>query len=69
MQDSLDLLEWPSLFDQLLNECLTPYGVQAWLAEPVLSDIAGMEAHQRDVDGLNEVGKPMQALHFCVAFC
>lgn len=52
MQDSLDLLEWPTLFHQLLNECLTPYGAQAWQAEPFLPDIDAMVNHQRDVDGL-----------------
>lgn len=52
MQDSLDLLEWPALFDQLLNECLTPYGVQAWQAEPFLPDVHAMANHQRDVEGL-----------------
>ncbi len=52
MQDSLDLLEWPSLFEQLLNECLTPYGVQAWLSEPFLPDVSAMAVHQREVEGL-----------------
>lgn len=52
MQDSLDLLEWPTLFNQLLNECLTPYGVQAWQHEPFLANIHAMANHQRDVDGL-----------------
>lgn len=52
MQDSLDLLEWPTLFNQLLNECLTPYGVQAWQNEPFLDNTHAMANHQRDVDGL-----------------
>lgn len=52
MQDSLDLLEWPTLFNQLLDECLTPYGVQAWLAEPFLENASAITHHQREVDGL-----------------
>jgi DNA mismatch repair protein MutS2 len=52
MQDSLDLLEWPALFDQLLHECLTPYGVQEWEAQPFLPNAEAITAHQQDVDGL-----------------
>lgn len=52
MQDSLDLLEWPALYEQLLQECLTPYGIQAWQAEPFLENPRAMTDHQRDVEGL-----------------
>jgi DNA mismatch repair protein MutS2 len=52
MRDSLDLLEWPVLFEHLLNECLTPYGVQAWREAPFLPDTDAMRAHQDEVEGL-----------------
>jgi DNA mismatch repair protein MutS2 len=52
MLDSLELLEWPVLFEHLLNECLTPYGVQAWQAEPFLADVDAICLHQSEVEGL-----------------
>jgi DNA mismatch repair protein MutS2 len=52
MLDSLDLLEWSTLFEHLLEECLTPYGVRAWQAEPFLADAVAMRAHQAEVDAL-----------------
>jgi len=52
MLDSFELLEWPVLFEHLLKECLTPYGVRAWEAEPFLPDADAMQQHQSEVDGL-----------------
>lgn len=52
MLDSLDLLEWPVLFEHLLNECLTPYGVQSWRVEPFLPDADAVRLHQQEVQGL-----------------
>ncbi len=52
MLDSLDLLEWPLLFRNLLEECLTPYGVRAWEEQPFLEGIEAIQAHQAEVEGL-----------------
>jgi DNA mismatch repair protein MutS2 len=52
MLNSFELLEWPALFEQLLAECLTPYGVSAWQFEPFLEDAEAMQRHQAEVDGL-----------------
>lgn len=52
MRDSLELLEWPELFEALLGECLTPYGVKAWQKEPFLEDVDAIRRHQREVDGM-----------------
>jgi DNA mismatch repair protein MutS2 len=52
MRDSLELLEWPELFEHLLAECLTPYGVKAWQAEPFLPDVESIERHQQEVESL-----------------
>jgi DNA mismatch repair protein MutS2 len=52
MQDSLDLLEWPALFEQLLQECLTPYGIQQWQAQPFFEDTDALIQHQQEVEGL-----------------
>lgn len=52
MLDSLELLEWPTLFEHLLDECLTPYGVRAWQTEPFLPDTSVMQTHQAEVDAL-----------------
>lgn len=52
MRDSLELLEWPVLFEHLLNECLTPYGVRDWEQTPFLPDSGAMRVHQQEVDGL-----------------
>jgi DNA mismatch repair protein MutS2 len=52
MLDSLELLEWPTLFEHLLQECLTPYGVRSWHDEPFLSDVPAMQTHQAEVDAL-----------------
>ena len=52
MLDSFELLEWPVLFEYLLSECLTPYGVQAWQTAPFLEHPEAMQRHQEEVDGL-----------------
>lgn len=52
MQDSLELLEWPTLFERLLAQCLTPYGEKRWLEETFLPDPDAMEAHLAEVDEL-----------------
>jgi len=52
MLDSFELLEWPVLFEHLLAECLTPYGVHAWQTAPFLDNVEAMQRHQAEVDGL-----------------
>lgn len=52
MQDSFELLEWPVLFEHLLEACLTPYGVQAWQEAPFWERVEDMALHQLQVDGL-----------------
>lgn len=52
MLDSFELLEWPLLFEHLLEECLTPYGIKAWQTEPFLTDMEAMQRHQAEVEGL-----------------
>jgi len=52
MRDSLELLEWPALFERLLQECQTPYGVKAWETEPFLPELEAMRQHQQEVEGL-----------------
>ncbi len=52
MRDSFELLEWPGLFEHLLAECLTPYGVRQWEAEPFLDDVQAIQTHQAEVDAL-----------------
>ncbi len=52
MLDSFELLEWPLLFEHLLAECLTPYGVQAWESSPFLEDTQVMQRHAAEVDAL-----------------
>ncbi len=58
--DSLSRLEWPALFQALLNRCETPYGVRSWQATPFLDApheqlyaIATLQAH------LLRVGDPL----------
>ncbi len=51
MRDSLELLEWPVLFEHLLNECLTPYGVQQWRSATFLPDAATVSDHQNLIEG------------------
>src|SRR5687768_14447384 len=52
MQDSLDLLEWPVLFQHLQRQCATPYGLQQWATETFLPDANAVEQHQAEVDAL-----------------
>lgn len=52
MPDSLDLLEWPALFEALLDQCQTPYGVRAWEDAPFLEDGQFMAVHQAETEGL-----------------
>lgn len=52
MLDSLELLEWPLLFEHLLDECLTPYGVRAWQEKPFLEGGNAIQTHQAEVDAL-----------------
>lgn len=50
--DSLDILDWPDLYERLLGECLTPYGIRAWDEQPFLPDSEAMTRHQAEVEGL-----------------
>lgn len=46
-----ELLEWPALFEHLLSECLTPYGLKNWRKHPFLESDS-IQDHINDVDGL-----------------
>lgn len=48
----LDLLEWPVLFERLLEECLTPYGLYAWRSQPFLPNANAVAAHLAETEGL-----------------
>ncbi len=52
MSDALELLEWPPLFGHLQGQCLTPYGVQDWVGQPFLPDLALIRQHLAEVDAL-----------------
>jgi DNA mismatch repair protein MutS2 len=46
---SLTLLEWPTLFDALLEQCLSAYGRNAWESQPFLENAEAMALHQQEV--------------------
>jgi DNA mismatch repair protein MutS2 len=47
-----NLLEWPALFEHLLSECLTPYGLKDWRKNPFLESSDAIQNHILEVDGL-----------------
>jgi DNA mismatch repair protein MutS2 len=52
IRKTLDLLEWPILFQHVLNECLTPYGLADWEVSPFLPDEDAIAVHVQEVEGL-----------------
>jgi DNA mismatch repair protein MutS2 len=50
-QNALAVLEWPTLFQHVLDECLTPYGLAEWRNTPFLPDAEAVKAHVWEVDG------------------
>lgn len=49
---SLNTLEWPALFEQLLSLCHTPYGILAWRENPFLDSAEEAQAHSESVEQL-----------------
>lgn len=52
MQTAFDALEWPKLFDALLSQCQTSYGVEAWQSAPFFEDAESARLHQAEVNAL-----------------
>lgn len=50
MSETLELLEWPRLFEHLLAQCQTPYGVKCWQAKPFLGEPEAIQQHLAEVD-------------------
>ncbi|MEB3287081.1 MAG: Smr/MutS family protein [Vampirovibrionales bacterium] len=50
IDDSLATLEWQALFDELLSQCETPYGVLSWQETPFLETAQNALGHSQAVE-------------------
>ncbi len=51
-RQSLNALEWPAIFDRLLEHCRTPFGILTWESETFLDGPDAIRRHLAEVDTL-----------------